>query len=98
MPSKPSSAKKSKSPTDEVVEAAVPAESATPKKEVKEVTEEQHRLTTNEDTVKWFRRLGGSETVTRGYTYAGYVVVKLVSTSPDKDSKTVREYKFKNAE
>ena len=35
MPSKPSSAKKSKSPTDEVVEAAVPADSATPKKEVK---------------------------------------------------------------
>jgi translation initiation factor IF-2 len=35
MPSKPSSAKKSKSPTDEVVEEAVPAESAKPKKEVK---------------------------------------------------------------
>lgn len=35
MPSKPSSAKKSKSPTDEVVEEAVPAESATPKKEAK---------------------------------------------------------------
>ncbi len=35
MPSKPSSAKKSKSPTDEVVEAAVPADSAPPKKEVK---------------------------------------------------------------
>lgn len=64
-------------------------------KEVNEVTEEQHRLTTNDDTVKWFRRLEGSETVTRGYTYAGYVVVKLVSTSPDKESKTVREYKFK---
>ena len=35
MSSKPSSAKKSKSPTDEVVEAAVPADSAPPKKEVK---------------------------------------------------------------
>jgi translation initiation factor IF-2 len=35
MPSKPSSAKKSKSPNDEVVEAAVPADSAKPKKEVK---------------------------------------------------------------
>ncbi|MFZ2280750.1 MAG: translation initiation factor IF-2 [Prosthecobacter sp.] len=35
MPSKPSSAKKSKSPTDEVVEAAVPADSAPPKKEAK---------------------------------------------------------------
>jgi translation initiation factor IF-2 len=35
MSSKPSSAKKSKSPTDEVVEAAVPADSAPPKKEAK---------------------------------------------------------------
>ncbi|WP_395733094.1 translation initiation factor IF-2 [Prosthecobacter sp.] len=35
MSSKPSSAKKSKSPTDEVVEAAVPAESTPPKKEAK---------------------------------------------------------------
>ena len=65
-------------------------------KEVTEVTEQEYELTTNEDTIKWFRRLGGSESVTRGYTYAGYVVVKLISTSPDKESKTVREYKFKN--
>ena len=65
-------------------------------KEVKEVTERQYKLTTNDDTIKWFRRLGGSQNVTRGYTYAGYVVIKLVSTSPDKQSKTIREYKFKN--
>ena len=65
-------------------------------KEVTEVTERQHELSTNEDTIKWFRRLGGSDSVTRGYTYAGYVVVKLISTPPDRESKTVREYKFKN--
>ena len=65
-------------------------------KEVKEVTKRQHELTTNNDTIKWFRRLGGSQSVTHGYTYAGYVVIKLVSTSPDKERKTVREYKFKN--
>lgn len=65
-------------------------------KEVTEVTKRQHELTTNDDTCKWFRRLGGSESATRGYTCAGYVVVKLVSTSPDRESKTVREYKFTN--
>lgn len=65
-------------------------------KEVTEVTERQHELTTNNDTIKWFRRLGGLQSVTHGYTYAGYVVVKLISTSPDKQSKTIREYKFKN--
>ena len=64
-------------------------------KEVKEVTEKEHRLCTNDDTVKWFRRLGGSETVERSYTSAGYLVTKLTSTSPDKQNKTVREYSFK---
>ena len=62
---------------------------------VKEVDQRQHELTTNNDTVKWFRRLGGSETVTRSYTCAGYNVTKLVSTSPDKETKHVREYEFK---
>ena len=65
-------------------------------KEVKEVTEQQHELTTNDETCKWFRRLGGSESLQRAYTCAGYVVVKLISTSPNRESKTVREYKFKN--
>jgi len=64
-------------------------------KEVSEVTEKQHRLTTCEDTVKWFRRCGGSETVERSYTSAGYLVTKLTSTSPDKQTKVIREYKFK---
>lgn len=64
--------------------------------ETSEVTERQHNLTTNDDTVKWFRRLGGKETVQKGYTCAGYVVVKLTSTSPDKETKVVREYKFKD--
>ena len=65
-------------------------------KEVTTITDKEYNLLTNDNTVKWFRRLGGSESVTRGYTYAGYVVVKLISTSPDRESKTVREYKFKN--
>lgn len=64
-------------------------------KEVSEVTSRQHSLATCDDTVKWFRRLGGSETVERSYTSAGYLVTKLISTSPDKQNKTVREYSFK---
>ena len=63
-------------------------------KEVSEVTERQHELTTNDDTLKWFRRFGGSETAQRGYTYSGYVVTKLTSISPDKQTKVIREYKF----
>ena len=63
-------------------------------KEVTEVTEKQHHLATNNDTVKYFRRLGGSESVQRSYTNQGYLVTKLVSTSPDKQQKVIREYKF----
>ena len=63
-------------------------------KEVTEVTGRQHYLDTNDDTVKWFRRLGGSESVQRSYTKQGYLVTKLVSTSPDKQNKVIREYKF----
>lgn len=64
-------------------------------KETKEVTEKEHYLCTNSNTVKWFRRLGGKETISRAYTCAGFRVVKLISTSPDKELKTIREYKFK---
>jgi predicted esterase YcpF (UPF0227 family) len=63
--------------------------------EVKEITETEHKNITCDETCKWFRRLGGSETVQRNYTNAGYKVTKLTSTSPDKQIKKVREFSFK---
>jgi len=60
------------------------------------VTEKQHSLTTSDNAIKWFRRIGGKETLQRSYTCAGYVVTKLISTSPDKETKVIREYKFKS--
>ena len=60
-----------------------------------EVTEKQHQMATSDDTCKWFRRLGGSESVTKAYTCAGYVPIQVISTSPDKQIKKVREYSFK---
>ena len=44
--------------------------------------------------MKFFRSLGGSESATWAYTEAGYKVVKLVSTSPNKQQKTIREFTF----
>ena len=61
-------------------------------KEVSEVTKKQHSLTTNDDTCKFFRRIGGSETKQMNYTCLGYVCTKLTSVSPDKQTKVVREY------
>ena len=40
-----------------------------------------------------FRDLGGSERVTKGYTMAGYIPVKLTSISPEKKFKIVRSFK-----
>lgn len=60
------------------------------------ITEKQYNLTTCEDTVKWFRRLGGSESLQRAYTCAGYKVYKLTSKSPDNQTKVIREFKFKD--
>jgi len=62
--------------------------------DTKEITREQYRNITEDDTLKWFRRLGGSETATKGYTCDGYKTIKLISTSPNKEQRTVREFNF----
>lgn len=64
-------------------------------KTVEDIDFEQYDNITNKDTLAWFRRLGGTETATKAYTSQGYKTVKVVSTSPDKQNKTVREFEFK---
>lgn len=59
------------------------------------IDSKQHNLITNEDTCKWFRRLGGSETKQMGYTSDGYKCTRLTSTSPDKSIKKIRSFSFK---
>ena len=61
-------------------------------KKIETVTEKQHRLTTCDETVKWFRRIGGSETEQMNYTCLGYICTKLTSISPDRQTKVVKEY------
>jgi len=62
--------------------------------ETREISESEYNLLTNEDTLKYFRQLGGAETVKRNYTIAGYKIVYLSSISPDKKLKIVRKFKF----
>ena len=62
-------------------------------KETREITEEHYNNYI--ESAPFFRRLGGSETLTRGYTSAGYKVVKMVSKSPCKTEKVIREFNFK---
>ena len=66
-------------------------ETSETKKEL--ITESQFNMTTSQDTLSWFRRLGGSETLERGYTCNGYVPTKSTSTRPDKESRIIREFK-----
>jgi hypothetical protein len=57
------------------------------------VTQEQYDNIVN--ATPFFRRLGGSETVTKANTSAGHGTVLIVSESPDRSFKTVRDFKFK---
>jgi hypothetical protein len=59
-----------------------------------QITSEQYNNMTNQNTLKYFRRLGGTESAIFGYTCNGYKVTKLTSTSPDKQTKIVRTFKF----
>lgn len=61
---------------------------------VSTITETQYNNYIN--GIKFFKRLGGSETLTKAYTCLGYKVVKLVSKSPDRLTKVVREFNFLN--
>lgn len=44
------------------------------------------------DAIPFFRGLGGSERVTMGYTYQGYIPTEISSISPDGKSKVVRRF------
>ena len=59
------------------------------------ISKKQYDNITNEKTIKWFRNLGGSEKVTYDYTSRGYKIIKLISTSPNKENKSIYEFNFK---
>lgn len=48
------------------------------------------------DSMSFFRNLGGSESLQRAYTCNGYSPVKLTSTSPDKEMRTIRTFRYIN--
>ena len=58
------------------------------------ITTEQYSRIVGEDTLKWFRRTGGSETAIKDYTCRGYLTTRLTSTSPSKETKIIRTFKF----
>lgn len=45
-------------------------------------------------SVNFFKNLGGTETITRAYTIAGYIPIRLTSVSPDRKTKVIRVFKI----
>ena len=62
------------------------------KVETKKIDQVEYENTTDENTQKFFRRFGGSETATRSYTMRGYIITRLVSCNPSRDEKHVRTF------
>lgn len=56
--------------------------------------EDVHRKITDADTLRFYRRLGGSEYAERSYTPVGYIVTRLVSTNPDRTVRIVRRFRI----
>lgn len=59
-----------------------------------EITREQYKNITSDETLEWFRNIGGTETAARRYTCRGYNITRLTSTSPDRQTKIIRQFKF----
>jgi hypothetical protein len=56
------------------------------------ITEQQYKNII--EAAPFFRRLGGSESMQKAYTCKGYTVVRNISTSPDKQNRTIRSFEF----
>ena len=56
----------------------------------KTITEEKYNNMTSKETIKFFRDLGGTEKATR----KGGRVIRLVSTSPSGELRTIRTFEF----
>ena len=59
-----------------------------------QITKQNYVNITGSATLKFFRRMGGSKTVTRGYTSEGYIPVKLSSIPFTKHCKRIHTFKI----
>lgn len=60
--------------------------------ETKTITKEQMQNIISSSP--FFRKLGGTETLTRDYTCAGYVPISLISKNPERTEKIIRTFKY----
>lgn len=46
------------------------------------------------ESIPFFKKLGGTEKVSKAYTKYGLIPVEIVSTSPDKSERVIRKFSF----
>lgn len=66
----------------------------TVKTEKKEISREFYNNTVDPKAIRFFRRLGGVETVQKDYTERGFLPVRILSTSPDRQTRFIRTFDF----
>ncbi len=62
------------------------------------ITKEYYLNTVSNDTLKWFRAIGGTEVRKTNFTPYGVIATQLNSTDPTKTNRHIREYYFKGQE
>lgn len=62
------------------------------KEQTESLSETQYKNCVTPKTIKFFKNLGGKESVTRSYNAYGYTITKIKSISPDGENQTIREF------
>lgn len=62
--------------------------------ETKTISKEFYNNITDEKAIRFFRNLGGIETVQRNYTKMGYIPVRILSTSPNRERRIIRTFEI----
>ena len=62
--------------------------------EQKTISKQFYNNITDEKAIRFFRNLGGIETVQRNYTKMGYIPVRILSTSPNRETRIIRTFEI----
>ena len=62
--------------------------------EQKTISKEFYNNITDEKAIRFFRNLGGIVTVQRNYTKMGYIPVRILSTSPNRETRIIRTFEI----
>lgn len=62
--------------------------------ETKTVSNWFYNNITDEKAIRFFRNLGGIETMQRDYTKMGYLPVRILSTSPNRETRIIRTFEI----